>query len=72
MKGLNGVELTGPGVTVGVLVWLVMMGMVGAQHDPGLSMGVSLDAIVLGIVAIGVLAPAWVAASLVSMFFEKK
>ena len=72
MKGIDGEELTGPGVTVGVIVWLVMMGIAGAQQSPGASMGVSGDAILLGIVAIGMLGPAWIEASLVSMFFKPK
>lgn len=71
MKGIDGEELTGLGVAVGVIVWLILMGIVGAQRDPGFSVGVSGDAIVLGIIAIGMLAPAWFAASLVSMFFKK-
>jgi hypothetical protein len=72
MKGINGEELTGPGVTVGVIVWLVIMAMVGAEKAPGASMGVSGDAILLGIIAIGMLAPSWIAASLTSIFFKKK
>lgn len=71
MKGIDGEELTGPGVTVGVIVWLVIMAMVGSETAPGASMGVSGDAIVLGIIAIGMLAPAWIAASLISIFLKR-
>ena len=72
LKGIDGEELNGPGLTVGVIAWLVLMAMVGAETSPGASMGVSGDAIVLGIIAIGMLAPAWIAASIASIFFRKK
>ena len=48
------------------------MAMGGAEKSPGASMGVSGDAIVLGIIAIGMLAPAWIAASIAAIFFGKK
>ncbi|MBI5316852.1 MAG: hypothetical protein HZB34_12870 [Nitrospirae bacterium] len=72
MKGIDGEELSGLGVTVGVIVWLVIMAMVGAEKSPGASIGVGGDAILLGIIAIGMLAPAWFAASFISIFFKKK
>jgi hypothetical protein len=72
LKGIDGEELNGPGLTVGVIAWLVLMAMVGAETSPGASMGVSGDAIVLGIIAIGMLAPAWIAASIASIFFRNK
>lgn len=72
MKGIDGGELNGPGKTVGGIAWLVIMTMVGAKKGPDTIMGVGGDAIVLGLIAIGMLAPSWIVASIVSVFFRKK
>ncbi len=65
MSTNKGNELNGKGMTVGAIVWLVLMGMLGAQ-SPGKSMGVAADAILIGLCGIGFLAPAWFAAFIVS------
>jgi hypothetical protein len=72
LKGIDGGALNGPGSTVGVIAWLIFMMMAGAEKDPGASMGVGGDAILSGLIAIGMLAPAWIAASIASCFFRKK
>jgi hypothetical protein len=72
MKGIDGGELNAPGLTAGIIAWLVIMTMVGAVKGPGSIMGVGGDALVLGLIAIGMLAPAWIVASIVSVFFRKR
>ena len=72
MKCIDGEELNGFGKLVGVIVWLVIMAMVGVQRDPNATMGVGADSILHGIIAIGMLAPAWIAASFVSSFSKTK
>jgi hypothetical protein len=71
MKGIDGGELNGPGLTAGVIAWLVIMTIVGIEKGPGTIMGVGGDALLLGLIAIGMLAPAWIVASIVSVFFRK-
>ena len=72
MKGIDGEKLNGPGLTVGVIAWLVIMALVGVETDPSASKGVGRDAIVLVLIAIGMLVPAWIVASIASYFFKKK
>jgi hypothetical protein len=72
MKGIDGEKLNGPGLTVGVIAWLVIMALVGVETDPSASNGVGGDAIVLVLIAIGMLVPAWIVASIASYFFKKK
>jgi hypothetical protein len=72
MKGIDGEKLNGPGLTVGVIAWLVIMALVGVETDPSASKGVGGDAIVLVLIAIGMLVPAWIVASIASYFFKKK
>lgn len=72
MKGIGGEELNGLGLAVGAIAWLAIMMIVGAEKDPGSSMGVGGDAVLVGLIGIGMLAPAWIAASVASIFFKEK
>ena len=68
MSTNKGSELNGQGMTVGAIVWLVIMSMVGVESSPHRSMGVAANAIMMGLIGIGMLAPAWVAALIVSLY----
>lgn len=72
MKGIDGEKLNGPGLTIGVIAWLVIMALVGVETDPDASKSVGGAAIELVLIAIGMLLPAWIVASIASYFFKKK
>jgi hypothetical protein len=65
-------KVNGPGLIAGIISWLVIMWYAASQSECLNTKSCDGGNLVLfAIIGIGMLAPSWIFASIVSIFFEK-